>query len=57
MAKELTCTSCNTRVTNLVGSIKFKCPKCAETEIVRCAHCRKIVARYTCASCGFTGPN
>ncbi|HLC86482.1 MAG TPA: zinc finger domain-containing protein [Candidatus Nanoarchaeia archaeon] len=57
MEKELTCNSCNTRVTNMHGAVKFKCPKCAETEIIRCAHCRNIVAKYVCPSCGNTGPN
>ncbi|MBI2148217.1 DUF1610 domain-containing protein [Candidatus Woesearchaeota archaeon] len=57
MATELTCTSCNVRITNLVGSVNFKCPKCGESEIVRCAHCRKIVAKYICPNCSFSGPN
>ncbi|MBD3259471.1 RNA-binding protein [Candidatus Woesearchaeota archaeon] len=52
-----TCSSCSTRITNSKGSIRFKCPNCGEGEIVRCAHCRKIAAKYTCPKCGFTGPN
>lgn len=57
MTKELNCNSCNVRITNLTGSVKFKCPKCGESDLVRCVHCRKIVAKYTCPSCNFTGPN
>ncbi|MBS3152499.1 DUF1610 domain-containing protein [Candidatus Woesearchaeota archaeon] len=57
MAQEITCTSCNVRITNMPGSVRFKCPKCGETEIVRCSHCRKIVAKYICPNCSFSGPN
>ena len=55
--KEEKCTSCGADVTNDVGNVKFKCPKCGEKEIIRCSHCRKIAARYNCGKCGFTGPN
>ncbi|HIH25182.1 RNA-binding protein [Candidatus Woesearchaeota archaeon] len=56
MTKELKCNSCSTRLTNLNGSVVFKCPKCNEHDLIRCTHCRKIVAKYEC-SCGFSGPN
>jgi len=36
---------------------KAKCPKCGKQEIIRCPTCRKIVAKYTCPECNFTGPN
>lgn len=51
------CSSCKSRILNIDESTRFKCPKCGETEIVRCAYCRKIAARYTCSKCGFEGPN
>jgi len=57
MAKEMKCISCSKRITNVVGSVKFKCPKCSKFEIIRCAHCRKIVAKYKCPECSFEGPN
>ena len=57
MAEELKCTSCNVRITAIPGSAVFKCPNCGKQDIVRCAHCRKIVAKYKCKSCGFEGPN
>ena len=57
MDTELKCTSCNLKIANLPGSAKFKCPKCGQTEIIRCAHCRKIVAKYICPACSFSGPN
>lgn len=51
------CISCKTKITNLKGSAKFLCPQCRKYEIIRCEDCRKIVAKYTCPLCGFTGPN
>lgn len=57
MEKKLTCSSCKKDITNDIGSSKFNCPQCGKTEIVRCAQCRKIAAKYTCAECGFVGPN
>ena len=57
MAKEIKCNSCNKRVTNMNGVARFLCPKCGKHEIIRCAQCRKIAAKYACPECGFTGPN
>ncbi|MFH1072783.1 MAG: zinc finger domain-containing protein [Nanoarchaeota archaeon] len=51
------CISCKRNLANDRGSVIFPCPKCGEYEITRCKKCRMIVARYTCPSCGFTGPN
>jgi hypothetical protein len=39
------------------GVVKFLCPKCSKPEIIRCKHCREIVAKYKCPECGFEGPN
>lgn len=55
--KKLDCVSCKKRITNDIGNVKFKCPKCKKGDIVRCRSCREIVAKYTCPECGFTGPN
>ena len=38
-------------------SVKFKCPNCEKTEIIRSLHDRKIAAPYKCEECGFEGPN
>ncbi len=57
MAEALTCSSCKKKVANLEGVAKFSCPQCGKTQIIRCGHCRSIVAKYTCAECGFMGPN
>ncbi|MBW3015110.1 DUF1610 domain-containing protein [Candidatus Woesearchaeota archaeon] len=54
---DLYCTSCKKKITNESGSVTFKCPKCGKSNIVRCKHCRQIVAPYTCPECGFRGPN
>ena len=55
--KEIVCTSCKTKLSNMSGSVRFKCPSCKDEEIIRCGHCRKISARYVCQKCGFNGPN
>ena len=57
MAENMKCTSCNKEIVNDKESTRFKCPNCNKVEIVRCGHCRKIAARYTCKDCGFSGPN
>ncbi|HDP74118.1 MAG TPA: RNA-binding protein [Candidatus Woesearchaeota archaeon] len=54
MAKEL-CTSCKTDISNLSGTVHFKCPECSEA-VIRCVNCRRRGVAYTCPSCGFTGP-
>lgn len=51
------CSSCKKKVENDSGAIKIKCPNCGKSEIVRCTHCRQIVAKYKCPECGFEGPN
>lgn len=55
--KEWICSSCKTKLSNIRGSVIFKCPNCGGEEIIRCLHCREIAARYTCSKCGFSGPN
>lgn len=45
------------RITNTIGTTKFKCPACSKQEIVRSRHMRQIAAKYKCAACGFAGPN
>lgn len=57
MATEKKCSSCNKQVTNLSGTIEFKCPKCLDANIIRCKDCRKLASKYACKKCGFVGPN
>jgi len=50
------CTTCGI---NLIGQdefVKFKCPQCSETTIVRCKKCKKMSKIYTCSKCKFEGP-
>ncbi|MEA2035876.1 MAG: zinc finger domain-containing protein [Nanoarchaeota archaeon] len=55
--QKLTCSSCKARITNLDGSVKFECPSCGKSTLIRCKHCREIAAKYTCPNCQFEGPN
>ncbi len=57
MAEDLICSSHNMKIANMSGSVTFMCPKCGKGKIVRSRHAREIAAKYTCPSCGFTGPN
>ena len=57
MEQQHSCITCKKNISNDTNSTKFKCPNCGEYEITRCGNCRKIVAKYTCPSCGFEGPN
>jgi len=57
MSEELICSSCKKKTINIKGTARFKCPKCGKNDIIRCRGCRVIAAKYTCPSCGFTGPH
>lgn len=37
--------------------VKFTCPSCIKSEIIRTIHEKKVGAKYECKGCGFTGPN
>ena len=50
------CSSCKRDIEVEKDWVKFKCPKCAEEEIVRCWRCKKIVNTYKCSKCEFEGP-
>lgn len=57
MAEEMLCSCCKKKIANLEGTTKFMCPGCGKVQIIRCGHCRNIVAKYKCHGCGFEGPN
>ncbi|MBI4141661.1 RNA-binding protein [Candidatus Woesearchaeota archaeon] len=57
MESKLVCISCKKLLSNNSGIARFLCPQCGKSEIVRCAHCRKIAAKYVCPQCNFEGPN
>ncbi|MBI5061624.1 MAG: RNA-binding protein [Candidatus Aenigmarchaeota archaeon] len=50
------CTSCGTSVDVDKIWVGFLCPSCEKEKIVRCSRCKKLVNRYKCPGCGFTGP-
>ena len=55
--KKEKCSSCKVDISNQKGIIRFNCPNCGKTEIIRCEHCRKISTKYICKECNFSGPN
>ncbi|MDT7892364.1 MAG: zinc finger domain-containing protein [Thermoproteota archaeon] len=50
------CTSCKRIIPPYERAVKFPCPNCGGSIIVRCEKCRKLVIQYTCVKCGFKGP-
>ncbi|MFO8052195.1 MAG: zinc finger domain-containing protein [Thermoplasmatota archaeon] len=55
LQKENRCTSCGVPI-EAPKSVKFRCPKCFEADIIRCGQCRDQSAKYICPGCGFQGP-
>ena len=39
------------------GTVRFLCPQCGESEIIRTPRARKMASKYTCPRCNFSGPN
>ncbi|HLE07976.1 MAG TPA: zinc finger domain-containing protein [archaeon] len=52
---KLKCLTCGTSLAGQDNFVKFNCPACGETEIVRCARCKNQSVPYGC-KCGFEGP-
>ncbi|HLC59650.1 MAG TPA: zinc finger domain-containing protein [archaeon] len=50
------CTSCGTDSLARKNFVRFMCPNCMETEIVRCFNCKVMSNRYECVKCKFIGP-
>ena len=50
------CISCGKRVETEEVWVKFPCPACGKTEIIRCGKCKKLGNVYKCPECGFEGP-
>jgi len=48
------CVSCGIKVSG-TNAARFACPDC-DTQINRCATCRKQSNLYECPDCGFRGP-
>ena len=52
----LTCVSCGKRVETESYWVRFKCPACSDSEVIRCEKCRRLSVKYKCPKCGFEGP-
>ncbi|MBR9682342.1 MAG: DUF1610 domain-containing protein [Candidatus Aenigmarchaeota archaeon] len=50
------CSTCGIRLIGQEDFVKFKCPACSETTIVRCKMCKKLSKKYICEKCNFEGP-
>jgi Zn-ribbon RNA-binding protein len=55
--ENIVCSSTKNKITNDIGSTRFKCPNCGEYEIIRSKKARELAIKYTCPGCGFEGPN
>ncbi|MFH1649287.1 MAG: zinc finger domain-containing protein [Candidatus Woesearchaeota archaeon] len=51
------CTTSKQPLTNDKGATSFLCPQCGDYELFRSRKARETCMKYTCPSCGFTGPN
>ena len=60
MAEELTiemkCSSCGKRIEAERDWVKFDCPKCGKSVIIRCEKCKRLENSYICPDCEFKGP-
>jgi predicted RNA-binding Zn-ribbon protein involved in translation (DUF1610 family) len=52
----MNCVSCGVSIGSGKNWVKFSCPKCKKTEIIRCEGCKKLENTYKCKDCGFIGP-
>jgi len=50
------CSSCGMNILSKDNFVKFKCPACGNTLIVRCHTCKSNSNKYSCSECGFIGP-
>jgi predicted RNA-binding Zn-ribbon protein involved in translation (DUF1610 family) len=53
---ELKCSTCGISLMGQEDFVKFKCPNCSETVIIRCSKCKKLSRPYVCGKCKFEGP-
>ncbi|HLD57338.1 MAG TPA: zinc finger domain-containing protein [archaeon] len=52
----MNCNSCGVSVAVDTSWIEFDCPSCGKEKIVRCGKCKRMINKYKCAGCGFSGP-
>jgi len=53
---DMKCTSCGVSVDVDNIWVAFECPGCSKERIVRCSRCKKLINKYKCPGCGFSGP-
>ncbi|MBL7160205.1 MAG: DUF1610 domain-containing protein [Candidatus Aenigmarchaeota archaeon] len=53
---DLKCTTCGMNLIGQEDFVKFECPKCGESVVIRCGQCRKLSTLYKCLKCEFEGP-
>ncbi|RLJ02838.1 MAG: RNA-binding protein [Candidatus Aenigmatarchaeota archaeon] len=53
---EIVCSTCGVNLISEDDFVRFECPNCGETEIIRCKKCRRVKNHYKCEKCGFVGP-
>ncbi len=56
MIMGLKCSTCGISLLGQDDFVKFSCPECGETTVMRCSQCRKLSNGYRCEKCGFEGP-
>lgn len=56
MQDDLRCSSCGKRIEAEKSWVRFTCPKCAKSAILRCERCKSQINPYKCNKCGFEGP-
>ncbi|MEM5836402.1 MAG: zinc finger domain-containing protein [Candidatus Aenigmatarchaeota archaeon] len=50
------CSTCKVNILAKENFVRFSCPACGRTEIVRCKTCKALSNKYVCENCGFVGP-
>jgi len=52
----MVCSTCGIGLVGQENFVKFKCPSCSETTVIRCKQCKILSTRYKCKKCEFEGP-
>jgi predicted RNA-binding Zn-ribbon protein involved in translation (DUF1610 family) len=53
---ELKCSTCGRNLIGQEDFVKFECPECGKTVIIRCRQCKMKSNKYVCEKCKFEGP-
>ena len=52
----LKCSVCKVDILAKDNFVRFNCPSCGKSTIIRCKTCKSLSNKYTCPECGFVGP-